>query len=67
MILFAQGAYGREADRNDWLAGKDFVVSSQYCGPYFSIRDLKTLREGGYTEIQFLCRKGWIKFAEKLK
>ena len=67
MILFAQGAYGREASIDDWLDGKDFVVANQYCGPYFSIRDWKMLQQNGYTEIQFLCKRGWIKFAEKLK
>ena len=66
MILFAYGAYGREAEISDWKNGLDFTIANQYCGPYFSIRDLDTLRQTGYTEIQFLCRRGWIKFAEKL-
>jgi len=66
MILFAKGAYGREAEICDWRDGRDFSVANQYCGPYFSIRDVKALQEIGYTEIQFLCSRGWIKFAEKL-
>ena len=66
MIMFAYGAYGRESNIDDWLDGRDFSIAGRYCGPYFSIRDKKALQETGYTEIQFLCKKGWIKFAEKL-
>lgn len=65
MILFACGAYGREANMTDWVDGRDFSMAGGM-GPYFSIRDIKVLRDSGYTEIQFLCAKGWIKFAEKL-
>ena len=65
MILFAFGAYGREADIVDWRDGRDFSMAGN-TGPYFSIRDWKALQEVGYTEIQFLCKKGWVKFAEKL-
>jgi len=65
MILFANGAYGRESSIDDWQDGRDFSMAGNQ-GPYFSIRDVKMLQENGYTEIQFLCKKGWVKFAEKL-
>lgn len=65
MIMFAYGAYGREATMDDWARGKDFSAGGTV-GPYFSIRDIKVLQAEGYTEIQFLDKLGWIKFAEKL-
>ena len=61
----AEGAYGREANIDDWLDGRDFSMLGGY-GPYFSIRDVKAIRDNGNTEIQFLDRQGWVKFAEKL-
>ncbi len=36
------GAYGRDANLQDWEAGKDFKVLG---GPYCSIRDLNNLRQ----------------------
>ena len=65
MILYAYGAYGREVRQNDWHSGLDFSIGGTM-GPYFSIRDMVALREAGYTEIQFLCRKGWVMFAVKV-
>lgn len=65
MIMFAEGAYGRESNIDDWRDGRDFSMAGGM-GPYFSIRDVKALQGNGYTEIQFLCKRGWIKFAEKL-
>ena len=65
MIMFAEGAYGRESNIADWVDGRDFSTAGG-CGPYFSIRDVKALRGAGYTEIQFLCNRGWVIFAEKL-
>lgn len=50
MILYAMGAYGREARRSDWAAGKDFKIVG---GPYFSIRDIDKLKIDGYTGIYF--------------
>lgn len=64
MILYAVGAYGREAQRSDWAAGRDFKVA--HTGPYFSIRDIDRLKLEGYTEVQFLDRAGWPIFLEKL-
>ena len=65
MIMFAFGAYGREATIDDWNTGKDFSICGTD-GPYFSCRDRKVLQAEGYTEIQFLDKLGWVKFAEKL-
>ena len=65
MILFAFGAYGRESNIDDWNDGRDFSMDGN-TGPYFSIRDVKALQANGYTEIQFLCKRGWVKFAEVL-
>lgn len=65
MIMFAYGAYGREANIADWVDGRDFSTAGT-TGPYFSIRDYAALRSAGYTEIQFLCNRGWVIFAEKL-
>lgn len=66
MILYAVGAYGREARRDDWAAGKDFFAIA-YDGPYFSIRDIDKLKIGGYTEIHFMPRLGRVRlFTEKL-
>lgn len=64
MILYAIGAYGREAKRSDWAEGKDFKVVHN--GPYFSIKDIDRLKLNGYTEVQFLDRTGWLVFLEKL-
>lgn len=65
MILYAVGAYGREARRDDWAAGKDFAIA--YGGPYFSIRDIDKLKIDGYTEIHFMPRLGQVRlFTEVL-
>jgi hypothetical protein len=65
MIMFAEGAYGRESNIADWIDGRDFSMAGG-CGPYFSIRDVKAIFDNGNTEIQFLDKFGWVKFAEKL-
>mgnify|MGYP001350183171 CR=1 FL=1 len=49
-VLSALGAYGRYPSREDWDAGKDFRA---YQGAYFSIRDVKMLKEMWYTRIDF--------------
>lgn len=51
--LYAQGAYGRKADRADWENNKDFQACST--GQYFSIRDLALLQKMGYTQILFIA------------
>ena len=65
MIMMAEGAYGREASVSDWKDGRDFSMAGGF-GPYFSIRDVKAIKAAGNTEIQFLDRKGWVKFSEVL-
>jgi len=50
MKLRAIGAYGRQAQKADWSAGKDFRVLG---GPYFSNRDAPELLKAGFTEIDF--------------
>lgn len=45
------GAYGREATVADWNAGKDFQIVN---GPYCSIRDLKLMRDDGFTDVTLL-------------
>jgi hypothetical protein len=57
MILYAEGAYGRTANRADWLAGWDFRISGGIYGPYFSIRDIAKLKKRGYTIVEFWNRK----------
>ena len=52
--LFIHGAYGREANEQDWLAGKDFKILH---GPYCSIRDLKVIKLNGYDFITLLNNK----------
>lgn len=52
MTFYAQGAYGRKANREDWDAGKDFRSCST--GQYFSKRDFGGLRDLGYTQILFI-------------
>ena len=61
--LVAVGAYGREANESDWLAGKDFQIQG---GPYFSIRDLETIKNDGVTQIIFYNRQGYLAFVKDL-
>lgn len=63
-VFLATGAYGRRAEREDWLAGKDFRAVN---GPYFSIRDCAKIKADGYEEIHFYIidaanRNGTLKF-----
>lgn len=52
MKTFAQGAYGRKADRADWEKGKDFQLCAT--GQYFSNRDVPLMKKMGYTELLFV-------------
>ena len=61
--LVAVGAYGREACEADWLAGKDFQVRG---GPYFSIRDVETIKADGIVEIIFYNHRGYMAFVKDL-
>lgn len=65
VLLFATGAYGREANAADWNEGKDFKVHPD--GPYFSNRDLGTLLESGKELIVFLDRFGDYAFTVVLR
>lgn len=52
-MLVALPAYNRnydtsEACANDWEGGKDFKIAN---GPYFSIRDVKLMKDQGYTKV----------------
>ena len=62
-IVYATGAYGREANKPDWLAGKDFQIQS---GPYFSIRDIAAIRKDEVTDIVFVNRRNSVVFVENL-
>ena len=52
--LFLLGAYGREANEADWLAGKDFKILN---GPYCSISDMEEIRLDGYDYVTLLNNK----------
>lgn len=54
-IMIATGAYGREANIQDWKDGKDF---KSYYGPYFSIRDTEWLKRNEIHTIHFMDRSG---------
>ena len=62
-IVYATGAYGREANRPDWLAGKDFRIQS---GPYFSIRDIAAMTAEGLVDIVFVNHRNSVVFVENL-
>jgi hypothetical protein len=61
--LTVVGAYGRAANEQDWLEGKDFKV---YSGPYFSIRDLEEIKGYGTKKIVFLNNDGFVEFTKEL-
>lgn len=61
-VVFAKGAYVREACAADWHGGKDFGIVA---GPYFSIRDCDTMRAEGIEQIVFLNLQG-LAFTIKL-
>lgn len=61
--LQALGAYGKEANEADWKAGKDFKILH---GPYFSIRDVETMKREGVTQIIFLNARGFVAFTKDL-
>ena len=50
MVLM--GAYGRQANLEDWRDGKDFKIANG--GPYCSIRDLKRMQSDGYDTVILL-------------
>lgn len=62
-VVFAHGAYGREANHADWLAGKDFRIQF---GPYFSIRDLPAMTAEGIVDIVFVNHRNSVVFVENL-
>ena len=49
-VLYAVGAYGRDANLKDWLAGLDFRAEN---GSYFSIRDVPWALKDGCIAISF--------------
>lgn len=69
--LYAKGAYGRTAKREDWDAGKDFQVwfgipGQWQPGPYFSNRDIPELQRADYCEIIFTDAQGITRFTVKV-
>jgi hypothetical protein len=60
----ARGAYGREANLQDWEDGKDFRIVG---GPYFSIRDMDEMRRQGINVIDFLNNQGYTAFFVELR
>ena len=64
-FVYAYGAYGRNATREDWVAGKDFRLAQ---GPYFSIRDVKAMKDEGISYINFTDSKtGYTAFFVELE
>jgi hypothetical protein len=55
-VLFAKGAYGRPATREDWEDGKDFRCVRT--GQYFSKRDVGYLQKLGVILLIFLSPRG---------
>lgn len=62
-VVFAHGAYGREANQSDWIAGKDFRIQF---GPYFSIRDLKAMQAEGTVDVVFVNNHNSVVWVENL-
>lgn len=50
--LVVKGAYGRIADKADWVKGKDFQMCST--GQYMSERDVPAIKGLGYSAIAFV-------------
>lgn len=63
-FVYATGAYGREANKADWKAGKDFRIMS---GPYFSIRDYEAMKAEGIGQIIFVNARNSVIWVEDLK
>lgn len=64
-ILHARGAYGRNVSLADWHAGRDFYALVEpdgpwIGGPYFSIRDIRSLKRLGYTELRLFDEGSFI-------
>jgi len=60
--LSAVPAYGRDYKSKkelliDWEAGKDFAMMSFRGATYFSIMDIKSLKENGVRQINFRYKK----------
>ena len=62
-MITVTGAYGREATEEDWKAGLDFWIVQ---GPYFSIRDVETLKGDGIDCINFINKHGYTVFAKNI-
>ena len=58
-MLVVVGAYGRDANEQDWVDGKDFKIKG---GPYFSIRDCGEIKMQGTEQIVFLNNRGFVAF-----
>jgi hypothetical protein len=60
MKLCLKGAYGRKATIQDWQDGKDFTIyhvppdCHGLVGTYVSNRDIETLKEFGFEQVQLL-------------
>jgi len=50
--ILARGAYGRNATKADWLAGKDFYLVGSHL--YFSNRNIADLKREWFTTIIFV-------------
>ena len=62
--LVVKGAYGRKADRADWLKGLDFQMCST--GQYLSERDIPAIKGMGYSCIAFVDNSGMQLFYVRL-
>lgn len=51
------GAYGRETNIQDWMAGKDFKIER---GPYCSIRDVEEMVLEGFDVLEFCSHDGEV-------
>jgi hypothetical protein len=51
---------GRKAVLEDWIGGKDFVLSTMVRDSRCSIRDAQMLRDLGYTHLTFRNPSGHI-------
>ena len=61
--IVAHGAYGRDTTEKDWAEGKDFKIVG---GPYFSIRDVQTMKDQGITLIDFVNERGYTVFFKEI-
>lgn len=61
--VVAHGAYGRDTVEQDWTDGKDFRIVG---GPYFSIRDIRAMKDDGITTINFVNNRGYTVFHKEI-